>query len=108
MPGFGTNDVFIFTQEVETEGSTVHSRMFAYERSIWEDPATGAASGPLGAYLVRYGIASDPGNIISEQGLEMGRPSFVHIQIDVWGDEITSARVGGQCHYMGEGFFEIE
>jgi trans-2,3-dihydro-3-hydroxyanthranilate isomerase len=108
MPGFGTRDVFVFTPEVETEGSTVHSRMFAPEMGIWEDPATGAASGPLGAYLVRYDIAPDPGRIVSEQGLEIGRPSFIHIQIDKLGDEIISARVGGQCHYMGEGFFEIE
>ena len=107
-PGFGTGDIFVFTQEVEAGGSTVHSRMFAHELSVWEDPATGAASGPLGAYLVRYGIASDPARIVSEQGLEMGRPSFVHIQIDTVGDDIVSTRVGGRCHYMGEGFFEID
>jgi trans-2,3-dihydro-3-hydroxyanthranilate isomerase len=105
---FGAGDVFVFTLEVETPGSTVHSRMFAPEMGIWEDPATGAASGPLGAYLVRYGIAQDPMRIVSEQGLEMGRPSFIHIQIEKQGGEITSARVGGQCYYMGEGFFEIE
>jgi trans-2,3-dihydro-3-hydroxyanthranilate isomerase len=107
-PGFGTGDVFVFTREVETEGSTVHSRMFAHELSVWEDPATGAASGPLGAYLVRYGIAGDPMRIVSEQGLEMGRPSFIHVQVEQQGSAITAARVGGQCYYMGEGFFEIE
>ena len=108
MLGFGTSDVFVFTQEVETPGSTVHSRMFAPEMGIWEDPATGAASGPLGAYLVRYGIISDSTHMVSEQGLEMGRPSFIHIQVEQQGGEITAARVGGQCYYMGEGFFEIE
>ena len=61
--------------------------------------------GPLGAYLVRYGIATDPHHIISEQGLEMGRPSYVHVQVDKQGDQIGTVRVGGTCYYMGEGFF---
>jgi len=108
MRGLGTTEVFAFTTEVETAGSTVHSRMFSPMFGILEDPATGAASGPLGAYLVRYGIATDPHHIISEQGLEMGRPSYLHVQVDQQGDQIGSVRVGGTCYYMGEGFFELQ
>ncbi len=105
---FGTTEVFVFTTEVETAGSTVHSRMFAPILGVWEDPATGSASGPLGAYLVRYGMVSDPHHIISEQGLEIGRPSYLHVQVDKQGDQIGTVRVGGKCHYMGEGFFELD
>lgn len=108
MKEFGTTEVFVFTREVERANSTVHSRMFAPMLGVWEDPATGGATGPLGAYLVRYGIATDPQKMVSEQGIEMGRPSYLHIQVDQQGGEITSARVGGRCFYMGEGFFEIE
>jgi trans-2,3-dihydro-3-hydroxyanthranilate isomerase len=108
MTAFGTTGVFVFTTEVETASSTVHSRMFAPAAGVFEDPATGAASGPLGAYLVRYGIATDPHHIVSEQGLEMGRPSYVHIQVDKQGDQIGTVRVGGTCYYMGEGFFELD
>ena len=50
--------VFVFTREVEFADSTVHSRMFAPGMGIWEDPATGGASGPLGCYLVRRGRPS--------------------------------------------------
>jgi trans-2,3-dihydro-3-hydroxyanthranilate isomerase len=102
-------EVFVFTREVEGAGSTVHSRMFAPGMGITEDPATGAASGPLGCYLVRYGlIECDPAaEIVSEQGLEMGRPSYIRIRIERQGDDITAVRVGGQCHFMGEGFIEI-
>jgi trans-2,3-dihydro-3-hydroxyanthranilate isomerase len=107
MNGFDTREVFVFTPEVEDRNSTVHSRMFAPMLGVWEDPATGAASGPLGAYLVRYGIATDPHHIVSEQGIEIGRPSYIHIQVDKQGDQIGTVRVGGKCHYMGEGFFEI-
>ena len=102
-------EVFVFTREVESAFSTVHSRMFAPGLGVTEDPATGGASGPLGCYLVRHGLVPcDPAaEIVSEQGLEMGRPSFIRIRIERNGDEITAVRVGGQCHFMGEGFIEI-
>jgi trans-2,3-dihydro-3-hydroxyanthranilate isomerase len=103
------SQVFVFAREVENEDSTVHSRMFAPGFGITEDPATGAASGPLGCYLVRYGVVACDGSaeIVSEQGIEMGRPSFIRIRIERRGEEITAVRVGGQCHFMGEGFIEI-
>lgn len=103
-------ELFVFTRETEGAGSTVHSRMFAPGMGITEDPATGAASGPLGSYLVRHGLVPcDPAaDIVSEQGIEMGRPSYVKIRIERRGDDITSVKVGGQCHFMGEGFIEIQ
>jgi trans-2,3-dihydro-3-hydroxyanthranilate isomerase len=102
-------EVFVFTRETEGAGSTVHSRMFAPGLGIAEDPATGAASGPLGCYLVRYGLveAGPSAEIVSEQGIEMGRPSYIRITIERRGDDIAAVRVGGQCHFMGEGFVEI-
>jgi trans-2,3-dihydro-3-hydroxyanthranilate isomerase len=102
-------EVFVFTRETESAFSTVHGRMFAPAIGITEDPATGAASGPLGCYLVRYGLVKgDPAaEIVSEQGIEMGRPSYIRITIERQGEDITAVRVGGQCHFMGEGFIEI-
>src|ERR1043166_2953292 len=101
--------VFLFTREVEHTGSTVHSRMFAPALGVAEDPATGGASGPLGCYLVRHGVipCDNAAEIVSEQGVEMGRPSFIRIRIERGGEEITAVRVGGQCQFMGEGFIEI-
>ena len=102
--------VFLFTREVENEGSTVHSRMFAPDLGVGEDPATGAASGPLGCYLVRHGVVSPEAGtarMLSEQGLEMGRPSFVQIEIDAEGDGITGVRIGGTCRFIGEGYLEV-
>ncbi len=104
-------EVFVFTREVEFAGSTVHSRMFAPGMGIWEDPATGGASGPLGCYLVRHAVAACDGEaeLTSEQGIEMGRPSFIRIRISRGEDgEITDVRVGGECRFMGEGYLEVE
>jgi trans-2,3-dihydro-3-hydroxyanthranilate isomerase len=101
--------VFIFTREVEHAGSTVHSRMFAPGLGVTEDPATGGASGPLGCYLVRHGLVAcdTSAEIVSEQGIEMGRPSFIRVRIERDGDKLAAVKVGGTCHFMGEGFIEI-
>lgn len=106
---FAAPQLFVFTQEAETVGATVHSRMFAPSMGITEDPATGAASGPLGCYLVRHELVKlhYAVEIISEQGFEIGRPSFIHVRIELAGKHITGVQVGGQCHFMGEGIFEV-
>ena len=110
LAGFAAPHVFAFTPD-STQSNTVHSRMFGPALGIPEDPATGAASGPLGCYLVRYGLAvAEDGTaaIVSLQGEAMGRPSRVHIQVTP--DEaggFRRVRVGGTCQPMGEGSFQI-
>ena len=102
----GAHGVHMFTMETETPEAIVHSRVSALEAGVMEDPATGAASGPLGCYLVAYGLApaGSPSYMIGEQGFEMGRPSFIHITIDHADEQITRVRVGGQCVAIGEGY----
>ncbi|MDT4897797.1 MAG: trans-2,3-dihydro-3-hydroxyanthranilate isomerase [Acidobacteriota bacterium] len=109
LRGFGVSGVFVFTKETEMAGSSVHSRMFAPGLGIMEDPATGGASGPLGCYLVHHGVfpSTRKAEFTSEQGIEMGRPSFIKIIIEQEAGEITSVRVGGQCRFMGEGYLEV-
>lgn len=101
----GSSELFVFSPETENADATVHSRMFAPAFGIPEDPATGAASGPLGAYLVHYGLVKpeNADRIVSEQGIEMGRPSTIHIEIDLTGTTISGVRIGGQSVYLGSG-----
>jgi trans-2,3-dihydro-3-hydroxyanthranilate isomerase len=103
-------EVFLFTEEVEIPGSRVHSRVFAPAFGIVEDPATGGASGPLGCYLVSHKVvrAAPHVEIISEQGIEMNRPSFIKIGITQADGEISRVTVSGQCYFMGAGHFEVD
>ena len=93
--------LFIFSTEPGADGATAYSRMMGAS----EDPATGSASGPLGCYLVRHGLvpADQAGSIVSAQGVKMGRPSRIHIKVDLAGSEITRVRVGGTSVLVGEG-----
>ena len=103
---FASATPFVFSSETEDPALTVHSRMFAPTFGILEDPATGSASGPLGVYLVRHGLAA-PGTFISEQGYEMGRASLITIEIQQQEGEFSHIGVGGITCYMGAGFLEV-
>jgi trans-2,3-dihydro-3-hydroxyanthranilate isomerase len=88
----------------------VYSRMFAPHTSgIPEDPATGSASGPLGAYLVERGLVAtgDTVDILSEQGTRMGRQSFIRIRIGMSGGRITEILVGGSVVPVIEGRLRV-
>ena len=60
-----------------------YSRMFGPQLGVAEDPATGSATGPLALFMIRYGLAQggDGARFVSEQGTQMGRQSFLHIQV---------------------------
>lgn len=101
-----TDCVMVFTFETERPESTVHVRLFAPALGIPEDPATGSANGALGAYLVHHravDVTEPTTSIVSEQGLEINRPSTINVEVDSAGEEITAARVGGQVVLVAEG-----
>ena len=97
---------YIFCTETLAPGATVHGRMYAPWQGIAEDPATGSANGPLGAYLVRHGL-SDGQRIVSEQGHEMGRPSTLYVRIGGTRERIASVHVGGRCVIVGGGWLDL-
>ncbi|MDW8319129.1 MAG: PhzF family phenazine biosynthesis protein [Anaerolineae bacterium] len=104
--GLPAVDVAVFTQETALPGRHVHLRFFAPTSGVPEDPATGSASGGLGAYLVRYGLvpAGRPvAEIHTEQGLEMGRPSHVVVEVEGPADDIRMVRVSGSAVKVLEG-----
>jgi trans-2,3-dihydro-3-hydroxyanthranilate isomerase len=99
--------VFVFAPD---GAGRVYSRMFApHTAGIPEDPATGSASGPLGAYLVRHGLvpAGDEVVILSEQGVKMKRPSQVHIRLRATGGRLADIRVGGSVAPVLEGYLTL-
>jgi trans-2,3-dihydro-3-hydroxyanthranilate isomerase len=100
--------VFIFAVAGPNQ---LYSRMFAGEvLNIPEDPATGAASGPLGAFAVKYGLVprAPKVSIVSEQGTRMGRQSFIRIELTYTepGDIPTEISVGGSVMPVLSGTLE--
>ncbi len=101
----GVNGIMVFTTMTLEEDSTVHTRMFADPIGIPEDPATGSASGALGAYLVKNGVVEigPTTEVVMEQGFEMDRPSRILVQIFSDDDMIQEIKVGGQVVMVAEG-----
>jgi trans-2,3-dihydro-3-hydroxyanthranilate isomerase len=102
--------VFVFAPPPDPGAPRVYARMFAPRSGVVEDPATGSAAGPLGAFLVRHGLVAGPGEvaIVCEQGVRMGRPSVLHVRLrarpDGGADDI---RVGGAVVPVLEGRLDI-
>ena len=101
--------VFVFSTESAEGGASAYSRMFAPVFGIEEDPATGGASGPLGAYLVHHGAvtAAEAKRLVNLQGVRLGRPSEIHISVDAGPGTIRSVRIGGAAVVVGEGSLKV-
>jgi trans-2,3-dihydro-3-hydroxyanthranilate isomerase len=101
--------VFVFSPEPADDGATVYSRMFAPGFGIPEDPATGGASGPLGAYLLQYNIVSadTASRLVNLQGVRMGRPSRIYIALSSRAGVLEEVRVGGEAVVVGEGTIRV-
>lgn len=100
--GIPRRGLFIFSTESTGDDATSYGRMLGASGN--EDPATGSANGPLGAYLVHHGVVAkeNAGDILSRQGVYMGRPSQIYIDIGLDGDVINRVRVGGRTAYVGD------
>lgn len=103
---YGTHSIYAFTCETVTSSAHVHTRLFAPLAGVLEDPATGSASGALGAYLVHHRVVGGEAEVIhleNEQGYEMGRPSRILIEVSRNGGTISRVRVGGQVVKVMDG-----
>jgi trans-2,3-dihydro-3-hydroxyanthranilate isomerase len=87
--------VFVFAP---VEGGA-YSRMFAASFGIAEDPATGSATGPLGAYMAAYGLlpGDDGTEFTSLQGVRMKRPSTIRGILRVRDGKLDTVEIGGSA-----------
>lgn len=102
----GSDCAMCYVATRTADGADVFARMFAPGLGVPEDPATGSASGALGAYLVTHGlVGSSDGTarVTVQQGIEMGRASTIHVQVTAQHGAITSVKVGGTAVRIIEG-----
>jgi trans-2,3-dihydro-3-hydroxyanthranilate isomerase len=90
------------TRAHPNSGADWHARM-QFERG--EDPATGSASGCTIAYLVRHGAAGSGRPIVIEQGIEILRPSRIHVSATIENGIVTKVFVGGRTIPVANGRF---
>jgi trans-2,3-dihydro-3-hydroxyanthranilate isomerase len=83
------------------EGGSVeqcYTRMFAPLDNILEDPATGSASAALAGYLVSLMPQRTLETTLTfEQGIDMGRPSLLKLDVQKTEGIVERVTVGGSC-----------
>jgi len=105
----GALGCFAFCLQATASDTLAHARMFAPGAGVPEDPATGSAAGPLGAYLAVHGVLPKTQTaFVLEQGIEMGRPSRLWVEVirDAAGMPAT-VRVGGTTVSVIRGTIDV-
>lgn len=90
----GSTQLYFVTRETVDPAARLHGRMLFYGG---EDPATGSAAGCAAAWMVAHGVARPDERVVIEQGLEIGRPSQLHVRAGRAQGEVGNVRVGGQA-----------
>jgi trans-2,3-dihydro-3-hydroxyanthranilate isomerase len=102
----GVDNVYLY--RAGEGGADFRARMFSPTAGIPEDPATGSASALLASQLLASGVLKDGTNRFAlEQGVEMGRPSFIRMETDVVAGKLTAVRIGGHAVRVSEGVIEV-
>jgi PhzF family phenazine biosynthesis protein len=106
----GCNGYFVFTFDSEMPGILTHGRMFAPAIGIAEDPVTGNANGPLGAYLVKHDLVKHNGSSFSfkgEQGTAIGRSGIVEVQVKIEKGAPEEVKIGGRAVILFQTTIEL-
>jgi trans-2,3-dihydro-3-hydroxyanthranilate isomerase len=100
----GKNGAMAYCFTIGNGGKTFSRGMLPWE--LYEDAATGSAAGSLGAYLVRRGKLSAGHTLSILQGVEMGRPSHIEVEVARSGKKLVP-RVSGAAVRVFEGTIRI-
>jgi trans-2,3-dihydro-3-hydroxyanthranilate isomerase len=109
LKDYPSQELLVFCSETVYNDSHIHMRMFAPSVGVLEDPATGSAAGPMGAYLDEYNVIEThvPGSrIFIEQGYEINRPSQLIAKcLYESNGTISAVTVEGRVRITAEGNF---
>lgn len=94
------NGYYVFTFDSSDKDILIHGRMFAPAIGINEDPVTGNANGPLGAYLVHYNLVNHNNSLFkfkAKQGETINRPGIIDVGVTIKDGEPSSVTVAGNA-----------
>jgi PhzF family phenazine biosynthesis protein len=94
----GCQGCYLFCLETKGQASAARARAFFPGIGITEDPATGSAAGPLGAYLASRKLIAENIWTVVEQGIEMERPSRIEVRV-----QGAQVEVAGRSVIVAEG-----
>jgi trans-2,3-dihydro-3-hydroxyanthranilate isomerase len=92
--------VYVYTRN----DKALRARMFFPAPTLTEDPATGSAVAALaGALMQCEPLGSGVHDVAIEQGVEMGRPSLISLQLTIQAGKLVSAEIAGEAVIVARG-----
>lgn len=105
----GHSSVYVFTETPEERENDYAARMFAPGMGLGEDPGTGAAAAALIGLLAKHTtFAEGQQDYKLRQGLEMGRPCSITVQVRKENDVLVHGGIGGKAIVVGEGVLDLD
>ena len=97
-------NAYVYSRETVDHTCAFHARMIVPGSPSYEDPATGSAAAAFAGAIMHFDKPTDGGQRFwIEQGIEMGRPSKIRLELDVSGAKLVAARIGGHAIRVAEG-----
>lgn len=108
-PEINCNGYFVFTLNPGQE-DLIHGRMFSPANGINEDPVTGNANGPLGAYLVKYNLVETTGDMFEfriVQGEKINRAGTMLVRVTLQNGRPIKIQIVGDAVIAFDTFIEL-
>jgi trans-2,3-dihydro-3-hydroxyanthranilate isomerase len=101
MQAAGVDSAYLYTAGADCD---FRARMFSPTAGIPEDPATGSASAILAAQLAASGaLTGTEDRFVLHQGVEMGRPSRIHLTVQQEGERLARVLIRGSAVPVSSG-----
>lgn len=94
------NGYYVFTVDSQNSDILIHGRMFAPAIGINEDPVTGNANGPLGAYLAHHNLVKHNNSLFkfkALQGETIKRKGIIEVEVNIENNEPVEVKVSGNA-----------
>lgn len=94
------NGYYVFIVDSQHNNILIHGRMFAPAIGINEDPVTGNANGPLGAYLVHHNLVKHNNSLFrfkAKQGEAIERSGIIEVDVKIGNKEPVEVKVSGNA-----------
>ncbi len=103
---YGHGSAYIFTETPNEPDNDLAARMF--DHGMGEDPGTGSAAAALIGLLSEHvPLGTGQADFVLRQGVEMGRPCRITIQLRKDNDVLVHGAIGGHAVIVGEGVLDL-
>lgn len=108
FPGAQADALYLYAVDPEGIGRSYQARMFAPHLGVTEDPATGSAAAAFAGVLMQFEPLGDGTHDVAiRQGVAMGRPSLIDLQVVIAEGALRSAEIGGHAVVVSEGVLRV-